>query len=182
MTAAMQTALAAREQRQLRLVELRFDSGTQYHTTAHKDIVWGGHTWLAGLLLAIKGVSESLAGRTNSVTIHLSGADQASLATALSEPFAERQVVIYRGALDATGVLVADPFVEFAGRIEKPGFREDPVSGSAELVWHVASQLSRFDEVNGRRTTDADHQVLFPGDRFFDFVSRDLSEAPWGRP
>lgn len=180
MTAAMQAEVAKSAVRMCYLVELRFDSGTEYHTTAHKIISWGGNNYLTGNLVDVRGVRESLPLEERGVTITLAGANQANLQKALTENYIDRTVVIYRAMLDANDALIADPLLEWMGSIDKPAFREDP-AGGATLEWSAGSQLQRFDKVAGRRTSNEDQQVHFAGDVFFEFAAQVDEQIPWGR-
>ena len=182
MTTAVQTELDQRAIRMCRLVELRFDSGTEYHTDGHKAFEWNGNTYLPGNLMAVSNVSESLPMETREVSITVSGVNQGNLATSLLQLYIDRTVVVYRALLDATDTIIPDPIQAFFGYIDRWRFREDPSNGTATLQWFAASQLVRFDKIAGRRTNDEDQQLHYPGDRFFQFTSAVDADIPWGRP
>ncbi len=179
LTSAMQTEVSKPAVRMCYLVELRFDSGTEYHTTCYISISYAGNTYLGGNLVSVNGIREALPLEDRAVTIVLAGS-QANLQRALTESYVGRTVVVYRALLDANEALIANPLQEFLGEIDRPAFQEDP-AGDAALVWHVGAQFSRFEKVSGRRSSDDDQQLYFPGDAFFEFAAQVDDQIPWGR-
>ena len=182
MTTAMQTGLGQRAIGMCRLVELRFDGGTEYHTNAHKALDWNGNTYLPGNLMSVSSVSESLPMETREVSITISGVNQGNLATSLLQLYIDRTVVVYRALLDVNDAIIPDPIQEFFGYIDRWAFREDPGNSTATLQWVASSQLVRFDKIAGRRSNDEDQQLHYPSDRFFEFTSAVDADIPWGRP
>ena len=182
MTAAVAAEIAGGAVRLFHLVELRFDSGTQFRTDAHRDIAWGGNTYAGdGNLLSVGEVSESVDIRTGQLRLSLSGVAQANIATALSEPYTDREVFIYRGFLDAADYVIVNPYLHYAGRIDTFGIDEDPDQGASTVSWTVASHWVDFEKTGGRRTNHADQGHLFPGDEGFAFSSQVATDITWGR-
>lgn len=180
MSAAMLAEIVKQQLRLFHLVEMYF-STAGYLTTSSRNIVWSGNTYSAlGNLLSFGEVEESTDIRAGSLNITLSGVNQGNIATALTENFIERRVVIRRGFRDAADQVIIDPVILFDGRIDSWSLREDVMDGTSTITWQVASHWIDFDRVYGRRTNNEDQQVWFPGDRGFEFAAQ-TDDIRWGK-
>jgi len=169
--------------RLVHLVALHFDSGVQRYTDGPAALVFGGNTYSADVnLLDISAVSEDRGVQVGRLRVTLSGVAQANVAVALSEPYTDRLVEVYRGFLDGTGALVADPYLHYAGRIDAFQVSEDYATGAATVAWEVAPHWVDFERTAGRRTNHQVQQTYFPGDLGFEFASEVAKDVPWGRP
>ncbi len=160
-------------------------SAPEYITDAHKNVDYGGSTYLAGgNLISIDSIKESNELAINSVSIEVSGFNLANVAIALNEEdYTNGQVDIYRGFFDASYNLIADPVSIFPrGKIIKFDFTEDFSGNSASLKWTVANHWADWDKISGRRTNHADQQLYYPGDLGFEY-SQVVNVDPllWGR-
>lgn len=180
LTPAMLSAIGSSALKPVRLVALHFDGGSQYHTTAYKEITWSGNVYQPGNLMSIGSVPESLALRVPTLKIVLSGSNQANFATALLENAIDREVVLSMGLLDSNEILVIDPVEEFRGRLDSYQIKEDPSSGT-NISWSCVSQLQDFNRISGRIANDDDQQSLFPGDNGFAFAAVVARDIKWGR-
>lgn len=180
MSGAMLAEIAKRQLRLLHLVEMYF-SATSYLTTAPRNIVWGGNTYGAlGNLLSFGEVEESTDIRAGSVAIELSGVNQGNVATALTENFIDRRIIIRRGFRDASDQIIIDPVSIFDGRIDSWSLREDVMAGTSTIAWQTASHWIDFDRIYGRRTNNEDQQGWFPGDKGFEFAAQ-ADDLRWGK-
>jgi len=180
LSSAMQTALSGQSLTPIHLVQIQFDSGTDYITEAHKDIVYDSNTYQAtGNLLSISTIDEDLAHRVTRLQISLSGVNQANISAALTEDFINRDVVIYRGLLDSNDRLIVDPFNAFRGQLDDFSISEN--ERASTLIWTVTSELADFERVGGRRANHQEQQVFFSGDMGFEFVDQIVRDIKWGR-
>lgn len=182
MSAAAQAEVAKSAVHTFHLV--RFDFSTpEYLTDAYTDVLYDGNTYLsAGNLVAIDAVSESIELTNEQIKISVSGVNQANVAVALSEDYTDKKVHIYRGFFDENYLLIADPVAVFInGLVNKFDFSENPDDGTASLEWLVSSHWADFERVAGRRTTDNDQQLHFPGDKGLEFTQAMIKNIGWGR-
>ncbi len=179
MSTAMRAAIAGDALAPVYLIELRFDTGTQYRTTSQTEITWNGNTYTRGNIVGVPSISESYELKIPSLSLTLSGIAQANVTTALLEDSVDREVVIYLGLIDASFALVVDPVEVFKGRITGWSYRDG--ADSAAVEWDIASHFADFERVAGRRTNDEDQQLLFAGDKGLEFAARSDSTISWGR-
>lgn len=182
MSAAMLAEIAKDQVREVYLVSIAFDGGTQYYTTHASDLSWSSQTWEAsGSFLDISDITEHADPKINNATVTLSGAEQANISAALTEDYTDRELNVYIGFLDSSDALIVDPVNIFSGRIDSFSYQENPERGSATLRWKAANHFADFDRQNGRLANDKSHQVYFPGDDFFKFTSEVTRTITWGR-
>ena len=181
LSAAMITQVGQAEIHLFHLIKFGF-STPEYITNAYTDVSWNSQTWLAaGNLIRFENIKESADLRVNSVDIVLSGANQANVALALTENYTNREIDIYVAVFNTSYQVVADPVNIFpSAKITNFSFREDPTSGSAELIWTAASHWADFDRIAGRRTNYEDQQFYYPGDEGFKFASQVAKDLKWG--
>lgn len=180
MSAAMLAEIAKPQLRLFHLVEMYFTT-IGYLTTGRRNIVWNGNTYSAlGNLLSFGDVAESADIRAGSINLVLSGVNQANIATALTENFIDRRVVIRRGFLDASDIIIVDPIILFDGRIDSWDLNEDVTTGDSTVTWKAASHWIDFERISGRRTNNEDQQVSFPGDKGFEYAAQ-TEEIRWGK-
>lgn len=165
------------------LVDVELDSGNIRLTDINRDVVYNTQTYQsAGQLLSIDGIEETINIETNEVSLTLSGIDQAFVSTFLAEEYIDRRIVIYKAFLNAVDEsLIDDPILMFEGRINGATMSEDPDAGTHEISVSVTNQWVVFERVSNRRTNDAEHQSIYPGDMGFQFTSELTKEVLWGR-
>jgi hypothetical protein len=180
-TAALEAATLADLVKPVVLVEALFGSGASRMWTGHGDITWNGVTWVGvGTLLGIGQITETREIRATGLDISLSGVPAEMISLALSEPYQGRQAKIYIGAFNnATGALIADPYLAFSGRMDVMVIseKEEPI-----ITVSTESRLIDLERPRERRWDDQDQQTDYPGDKFFEFVSSIQNiEIRWGR-
>lgn len=145
------------------------------HDITHSSITYdaGGH------LLGISSVSETSEVRVGSITINLSGVQQAHIATLLSGGYVDRQVVISRVVLNDVGVIIGNPITVYDGRISH--FAISDTDESSEINLTVTSHWADFELKAGRRTNDNSQQMFFSGDKGLEFSGLMTKDIKWGR-
>jgi hypothetical protein len=165
------------------LIRFEFDTPT-YYTDAPYPIVFDGNTYTsAGDLINIEDVTEEMGLKYDTLSVALSGVNQANIAIALSANYIDKKVVMLIGAIDVDNNIVSSPVEYYTGMVESYGIDEDMDSGTSIVTWVTASHWSSFDFVAGRRTNDDDQQFHFPGDLGLEFTSEIVTEKAmtWGK-
>ncbi len=134
-----------------------------------------------GVLDSVKGLSESLEGRSPQITLGFTPASSASLAMMLDPALQNSPVTIMAGCLDpATGQCIGEPYVLASGELDVPTPRGRGSVFRVEMtVTGIGERL--FTPEEGRRLTSAFHQKIWPGELGLDFVSDVESWVPWGQ-
>jgi hypothetical protein len=114
-----------------------------------------------------------------SLTISLSGADQTFISTVLNENVINDAVNIYRGFLDNTNNLIADPFLLYDGQIDSFSISESETNSTVSLA--VVSHWADFEKTSGRKTNNNSQQRFFSADVGMDFSSETVQDIKWGR-
>jgi hypothetical protein len=162
------------------LIELYFDSGTDRITDGWRNVVWGANTYTSlGRMLSFSGVLESADMQIPTVTLSFSGVDQAYVALALSEPYLDRHIVIYRALIDSVSNTISSPVPIFDGRLDGMTI-EDSSSGDSTIAISATSHWADFQRKPGRHTNSQEQGIYFPGDRFFEYCSQINKTIKWG--
>jgi hypothetical protein len=163
------------------LVEAWFDDGVIRMTDAWTAVPWAGNTYVQqGHFLGFSGLSETAELQVPSLQLMLSSVDQSWIAIALTKPYLDRRLVIYKAFLNyASMALIASPVIVFDGRMDGMVLADDP-QGACTIQVTATSQWGDFDRKAGRHTNPQEQQVFFPGDRFFDYVAQLNKEVKWG--
>jgi len=114
-----------------------------------------------------------------SLTLSLSGADLTFISTVLNENVVNDSVDIFRGFLNDSNALIADPFLLYSGTIETFGIAEDKTASTLNL--QIVSHWADFDKTNGRKTNNTSQQRFFSADVGMDFSSQTVQDIKWGR-
>lgn len=166
------TALAQPHVTTLLLIELGWDSGTQYLTSAPHDVDWGGHTYVAAQGIGTIEPATETDAEARGLTFTLSAVPGSAIAAALTEPVQGRAVTLRMGIVDA-GTLRVDPNV-WSGTFDvmtiddstpRPSIRV--TAEHAMLAWQTPS---------GALFSDAEQQADHAGDLFFEFAAQ-MAEA-----
>lgn len=128
-----------------------------------------GEDWLGiADALRVSPSSETVDTGSEGLEVMLSGVAPAMLSLALQEPVQGKDVEIWFGFMDEDGLVIPDPYLEYAGEADVLNHEEDGTTATltmtVETAWSETAPSSL-------RYTDAAQQALFPGDRFFEFAA-----------
>lgn len=183
MTAAMLTELGATQNTPVHLLDLDFDTGTEYCTDAAVPIVFGGNTYTAlGHLLSFSDVSETGELLINRITVAMSGVDKDRIVDFQTKEYLDREMKIHLAMLDADLQLINDPLLIFHGRMDSPKINEDPDNGSCVASVDGVPIWSESGRTPGRHTNHEEQTFFFTTtDNGFEFVSEIPKTLLWGR-
>lgn len=151
-------------------VELQLAIATQRFCTAGHDMTWGGQTWLGvGALASIEPIKETEALEATGLRMSLAAVSEDMVNIALTEHMQGKPAKVWIGGIDANGLLVADPVLEFQGRVD--GMIINESQGTASIGVTVESRLADFEREPGGRYTHAEQQKRYPGDAFFSHIA-----------
>jgi len=171
---------------------LTFYFGTPFRLTDHQhqltyDFGSGTETFLSSGRLASSGsIKETLELSNPSISVILTGANEADIALALTEDFNDRRVVIRRGFFDGTGEttdsnIIAAPFIIFDGRVNSYTITDDPTSGESSVTWSLVSHWADWEKVNGRKCNNQNAQLEFPSEDGFSHTYDQVGQRNWGK-
>jgi hypothetical protein len=89
------------------------------------------------------------------------------------------QAKLYRGFLNDSQALIADPFLLFDGRISNFSLEENATGSSVSII--VASHWADFEKVSGRRSSINSQKLYFPTDEGMEFSSQTSQKIKWGK-
>lgn len=163
------------------LVQLEFASGTLYLWDGIGSISWNGQTWLGtGSLGTIEPIEEGSQDRPKGIKMSLSGINSAIMTEAVAADFYGRSCKIYLGFFDEDNSLLADPEMEFEGRMDSVNIVNSENESAIQLI--AESRMILWSKVNGGIQTDESHQETFSGDQFFDQQAVQADQyLEWGR-
>lgn len=182
LTTDMQNATLAQTVVPVLLIEALFDSGAVRMWSGIGNLTWSASTWVgAGNLLGVGAALETQELRATGVDITLSGVPSELLSLALSEPYQGRACQIYLGALNInTGVLIADPYMVYSGRMDTMTVSENGDTASIGLA--TESRLIDLERSRERRYENSDQALDYPLDLFFEYVpSIQDATITWGK-
>ena len=130
-------------------------------------------------VLAISNHTEETDITKSSVSISLSGADQTFISVVLNENVVNDSVDIFRGFLDDSNSLIADPFLLYRGKIDSFDISEGDKESVVGL--QIVSNWADFEKKNGRKTNNTSQQRFFSADVGMDFSSQTVQDIKWGR-
>jgi hypothetical protein len=170
MTTAAAAALAAAEVRLAIFVEGEFPSGFVRLWSGHGDIVWDGKTWTgAGQLLAISTIEDTAEVVASGISVTLSGVPTGFVSLAITDAQQGLPGRIWVGQFDAAGALIPEPVAAFAGRLDEPTITDGAETCTLTITYE--SRLMDLSRPREWRYTHESQQVLFPGDRGFEYVT-----------
>lgn len=174
------SALATNNFRLATLIKINIGSGALYLTdygVSLTDVDAQVYPDSANVI-EVGNASETGALKINSLTLTLTGANQAFIAAFLQNAYIDKQVIIKRAIVDANDN-VTDSFVFFDGRIVTYSI-EDTERDSVINI-DIASHWADFEKLKNRRTNLNSQQVYFPDDLGFEYASAVVKDLRWGR-
>ena len=172
--------LTAMQQPQLRLVALVKIEFAGYptttFTTAYDDIVFGGDTYVAqGAIGSVSNISEDGNLTPSDYIITLDGTDASLAAAALNAPPLNNPVTVYLQTLDDNFRPQGTPFIYYRGLTDGV---EVSAGASAVISVRVKDRLVDWQRPRISRYTNAEQQLLHPGDKGFEFVETLADKEP----
>jgi len=130
-------------------------------------------------ILGLSSFSEETDVNLSPISLSLSGADQTFISTILNENVINDEVKIFRGFLQDTNVLFADPFLLYNGQIDNFSVQETDTDSTVNL--DIVSHWADFEKKSGRKTNNTSQQRFFSTDVGMDFSSQTVQDIKWGR-
>ena len=162
------------------LFEGEFASGWVRLWSGVGTLSWDSRSWSGvGTLLGISGIDETNEIRASGLTVSLSGVPSDLLSAALGDARSGKTGRVYL-AFFSSGSIVADPILQFEGRLDVPAIEDGPDTATISISYE--SELIDLERARERRYTPEDQAIDFPGDLGFDYVAA-LQDAQitWGR-
>ena len=179
--ATVAAALAAREVRIARLVEMDFADGVgRYWEGGTGQLVAGGQTWLGtGELGAIGGIESAIGGTAPEIKLSLSGIAGSFVAEMLA---AETQVkgrdlTIYLQFFDDAWNTLDEPYAVFLGLMDVMSAKVAPNKATIDLS--VESLFTRRGRPVWGYLSDRSQQGLYPGDRGLELMAAMRLASPF---
>ena len=183
LTSAVKTELATNDIRPIHLITIGFSSAvniTDCSFPLTSSVSGASVTYNASdFILGISNHTEETDITKSTVNLNLSGADQTFISTVLNENVVNDDVTIYRGFLDSSNALIADPMMLYKGKIESFSIQETDTN--SEISLSIVSHWADFEKKNGRKTNNTSQQRFFSGDVGMDFASQTVQDIKWGR-
>ena len=183
LTSAVKTELATDDIRPVHLITLGFSTPvniTDCSFSLTSSVSGSSVTYNASdFILGISNHTEETDITKSSVNINLSGASTTFISTVLNENVVNDSVTIFRGFLDDSNALIADPMMLYKGKIESFDIQETDKESIVGLS--IVSHWADFEKKNGRKTNNTSQQRFFSGDVGMDFASQTVQDIKWGR-
>ena len=183
LTTAVKTELATNDIRPIHLITIGFSSAvniTDCSFPLTSSVSGASVTYSASdFIMGISDFSEQTELSKSSLSLALSGADQTFISTVLNENVINDSVDIYRGFLNDSNALIADPFLFYKGQIEGFSIQENDTASTVTL--NIVSHWADFEKKNGRKTNNTSQQRFFSTDVGMDFSSETVLDIKWGR-
>lgn len=183
LTTAVKTELATNDIRPIHLITIGFSSAvniTDCSFSIISSVSGSSVTYNASdFILGLSNFSEETELSKSSIGLNLSGADQTFISTVLNENVINDSVDIYRGFLDSSNNVIADPFLLYKGQIDEFSIQETDTESTVSLS--IVSHWADFEKKNGRKTNNTSQQRFFSTDVGMDFSSETVQDIKWGR-
>jgi len=178
LSAGVLAEIATNKLNPVELVYLGISTGT-YYTDHYKNLTFDGNTYTASsLFLGSSEVQETADVAVNTLTLKFSGADTTIISLLLNNNYMNKPAKVYRGFLDDSQALIADPFLLFDGRISNFALEENATTSSVNII--VTSHWADFEKTSGRRTAENSQKLYFPNDKGMEFASKTAQKIKWG--
>ena len=183
LTTAVKNELATNDIRPIHLITIGFSTPVNITNCSFpltSSISGSSVTYSASdFILGISSHSEQTDLTKASIDLVLSGADQTFISTVLNENVTNDEVTIYRGFLNDSNSIIADPFLLYKGNIENFTIQESEKDSAVNLT--IVSHWADFDKKNGRKTNNVSQQRFFSTDVGMDFSSQTVLDIKWGK-
>lgn len=161
--------------------KFEFGSGDVLLWDGVGNLTLDGETYLgASTLVGVSEVIETDRVEAAGFKVTLSGIPSSLLSIALTEDYQERPAKIWFAFLNASGAVVADEIVIFAGRMDVMSIQEGGATATIEVA--LESYLVDGGRARKRELTPEDQAIDYPADTGFRMVAP-LQDAQilWGK-
>ena len=185
LSSGMQAVSTADVVRPIFLVRMVFDSGETPNElnlwSGVGDLTYDSETYTGvGDLLNISAVTETSDMQASGINVTLTGVKSSLVVIAKDHEYQGRPITVMLGAFDASGDLVADPTVIFAGFMDTMTIAESGETSTISIA--CENKLIAFERAKVRRYTAEDQKIDHPTDKGFEFVTAIVQkEIIWGR-
>ena len=183
LTTAIKNELATNDIRPVHLITIGFSTPvniTDNSFSLTSSVSGSSVTYNASdFIMGISEFSEETDVNLSPISINLSGADQTFISTVLNENVINDTVTIFRGFLDDSNSLIADPFLLYKGTIDNFAIEETDTTSFVSL--DIVSHWADFEKKSGRKTNNTSQQRFFSTDVGMDFSSQTVQDIKWGR-
>jgi len=183
LTTAIKNALATNDIRPVHLITIGFSTPvniTDCSFSLTSDVSGSSVTYNSSdFIMGISEFSEQTDISKASLKLTLSGASQEFISTVLNENVVNDEVTIYRGLLDNSNSIIADPIVLYKGNIENFSIQESETTSN--VILSIVSHWADFDKKNGRKTNQTSQQRFFSTDVGMEFSSELVTNIKWGK-
>ena len=183
LTTAVKNELATNDIKPVHLITIGFSTPvniTDCSFSLTSSVSGSSVTYNASdFILGISNHTEETDVTKSTVNLNLSGADQTFISTVLNENVVNDTVEIYRGLLNSSNSIIADPILLYSGNIDTFEIAETETQSNVKLV--IVSHWADFDKKSGRKTNNASQQRFFSSDVGMDYASESVLDIKWGR-
>lgn len=151
-------------------VDIMFDDPVHF-TSLYTSKTYNGTEYIGlGNLGKVSRISENSELEPQQMSIVIAGVTGASLASALTDPYINRDVRVYVGMLDDQGALIADTAMTyFVGKVDELKVEQGK---NAHIEVIARDRLADWNRPRIERYTNAAQQAKYPGDKGLEFVSQ----------
>ena len=183
LTTAIKNNLATNDIKPVHLISIGFTTAiniTDCSFPLTSDISGTSITYDASdFILGISNFNEETDLTKSTLTLSLSGADQTFISTVLNENVVNDEISIFRGLLDSSNSLIADPILLYKGQIDSFSINESNTDSTVNLT--IVSHWADFEKQNGRKTNNTSQQRFFSQDVGMEFSSELVQDLKWGK-
>ena len=165
-------------------VMVKIELTTEFNlTSSQQDIVWTVDevptTYTSsGVFMNIADIKEEASINTGAIKLRLGNASQTLTNLLISGGHIDKTVTIYLALLDDSADVIDSPFEIFKGTISGMNIKDFVKSSVVSLT--VANHWAQLKNHAGRTVTDSSQQMLFNGDKCFNFASQVGKSIVWG--
>jgi len=183
LTTAVKNQLATNDINPVHLISIGFNTPvniTDCSFPLTSSISGSSITYSASdFILDISSFNEQTDITKGTLNLTLSGANTTFISVVLNENVINDSVTIFRGILNSSNTLIADPLLLYKGKID--GFDINENQKESLLNLKIVSHWADFDKKSGRKTNNTSQQRFFSSDVGFDHSSEMVQDIRWGR-
>ena len=183
LTTAVKNQLATNDIRPVHLINIGFSTPvniTDCSFPLTSSISGSSVTYSASdFILDISSFDEQTDITKGTLNLTLSGVNTTYIAVVLNENVINDSVIIYRGILNDSNQVIADPIILYKGTIDGFDINENKTQSLVNLK--VVSHWADFEKKSGRKTNNTSQQRFFSSDVGFDHSSEMVQDIKWGR-